>query len=93
MVLDLHFSPQTEAKLQERAKETGKAVESIVSEAVEEKLAAGSNPSNAVELTPQQKARVWSDWVAGMARWASQNLPAGQIVDDSRESIYSGRGE
>jgi hypothetical protein len=31
-------------------------------------------------------------FAAGMTAWTSAHLPAGHIVDDSRETIYDGRG-
>ena len=32
-------------------------------------------------------------FAASMTAWTSAHLPAGHVVDDSRESIYEGRGE
>lgn len=31
-------------------------------------------------------------FVSGMTRWTATRVPAGQFADDSRESIYEGRG-
>ena len=38
------------------------------------------------ELTPEQRAAAWRQWVAS-------HKPLPIIADDSRESIYEGRGE
>ena len=42
------------------------------------------------ELAAQQKA--WQEFLAA-GREHAKSLPAGHVVDDSRESIYDGRGE
>ena len=83
------MSPETESRLRQRAAALGKDVEDFVRETVEEKLATQpeSHPS------PTARAAAWDRWVAHMRQWAQQNLPTGHVVDDSRESIYQGRGE
>jgi hypothetical protein len=35
----------------------------------------------------------WNAFVSGMTQWSRAHLPAGYVADDSRESIYEGRGE
>jgi hypothetical protein len=47
----------------------------------------------AADLTPAQRAAAWQEMVAKWRDWARANLPPGHVVDDSRESIYEGRGE
>ena len=84
MTLTLSFPPEVEARLRERAASAGKDVESIVREAVEEKLAA----------TPTQpQRRTHEQWIAELRAWAASHKPVNHFVDDSRESIYAGRGE
>jgi hypothetical protein len=87
MTLQIVFDAATEAKLREQSEATGKPVEKIVREAVEEKI--GLLPA-AHHASPQQQADRWSCWVADMARL---NQGHTVLVDDSRESIYADRGE
>lgn len=85
MTLTLSLPPELETRLRERAAASGKDVESIVREAVEEKLAS-ANPSG-----PEGKTR--EQWSAELHAWAASHKPVTHFVDDSRQSIYAGRGE
>jgi hypothetical protein len=91
MTVKIQFSPEVEAKLRQRAQATGTDVEHVVREAVEEKFGGGEHV--AVSAPPQERAKRWHAWVEGMTHLATKNLPPGHFVDDSRESIYAGRGE
>jgi len=86
MTIHIDFSPELEAKLKERAQAAGKGVERFVREAVEEKLASGT-AQPAEQLTPQERLKLFREWVA------SHPVREGVHMDDSRESIYAGRGE
>ena len=83
MTIRLDLSPETEAKLREQARASGKDVEGFVREAVEQKLASAP----AASLTPEQRLQLFREWVA------SHPKRPGVHMDDSRESIYAGRGE
>ena len=86
MTLTLSFPPEVEARLRERAAAAGKDVESIVREAVDEKLAAVATPTG-----PEGKS--YEQWAAEFKAWIASHKPVSHFVDDSRESIYAGRGE
>ena len=45
------------------------------------------------DMTPAQRAAAFGEMMSKWREWASANLPPGHVVDDSRESIYEGRGE
>ena len=85
MMLDIRFSNETEAKLRARAQETGRDIEQVVRDAVEEKLS--DRAPTAVALSPEARAAAWRAWAA------SHTAPPNVTLDDSRESIYAGRGE
>jgi plasmid stability protein len=85
MTLTLSFPPDTEAKLRERAAASGKDVETIVREAVDEKLA-GDAPVGPAGKSGEQLA-------AERLAWVESHPPVTHFVDDSRDSIYAGRGE
>jgi len=82
MTLNISFSADAEAKLRQRAAQAGKDLPTFVRDAVEEKLASMSP----VNLTAEA-------WSAALHAWASSHAPVNHVVDDSRESIYAGRGE
>jgi hypothetical protein len=83
MVLNISFSPTTEAKLREQAQISGKPVEHIIREAIETWFE--SRPPSV--LTPDERLRIWNEWVASHPR------REGVSLDDSRDSIYAGRDE
>jgi hypothetical protein len=85
MTLTLSFAPDVEAKLRERAAAAGKDVATLVREAVEEKLASGDGAA--------LPARSAAQWEAEFDAWVRGHQPVGHSIDDSREGIYSGRGE
>lgn len=87
MTLHIPLSPETESKLRERAEAAGKDLATFVREVVEG-MAGEPNgtPHGNGTLPPDQ----WStEWRA----WASEHRTRDHAIDDSRESIYTGRGE
>ena len=84
MNLTLHLSPELEAKLREQAKAEGKAPEQVAMKALEMQLESG--PLAAATMSAEQ-------WVADIRSWATSHRSLPREVDDSRESIYAGRGE
>ncbi len=84
MVLELPLSSEIESRLRERATALGQGVEAFIAQAVTEKLAEA-------EFSARTANR--RDW-AEMLRACIELHPAATgFVDDSRESIYAGRGE
>lgn len=84
MTLTLSFPPDVEAKLRERAAAAGTDVAAVVQEAVNHALQAGN--TNMPSKSSEERIREFDQWVAS-------HKPVAHFVDDSRESIYSGRGE
>jgi len=85
MNLTIELKPETEAKLKEQAAQRGKDPQAFALEALEEKLSAEmSGPA----MLPPAAWHAKFDALLG-------SLPRSEatFVDDSRESIYSGRGE
>ena len=86
MTFDLQLSSETEAKIRERAAAAGQDVAAFVLQAVAEKLAeAESQPAN-----QSQSDKDWSEWLRAIIEL---HPVVTHFVDDSRESIYAGRGE
>lgn len=89
LAMKLRLSKQASEKLAQRAAETGRDVATVASDLIEQAVAT----PNPAASTPSQRVAAWDQWVAHMREWGEENLPAGHFVDDSRESIYDGRGE
>jgi hypothetical protein len=85
MVLELPLAPDVEAALREQAAKLGIGVEAFVMEALAERLAIDAT-------TPKLQARR-AAWKDRLHACIALHPAAPQDVDDSRESIYSGRGE
>jgi predicted transcriptional regulator len=85
MTLSLSLSPELEAKLRQRAAAEGKDPETLVREAVEQKLG--------TEQPAPAHTKGFEEWRAEFDAWVASHKPVGHEVDDSRESIYRGRGE
>ena len=86
MTLDLQLSSETEAKIRASAAAAGQDVAAFVLQAVAEKLAdAESQPAN-----PTQSDDEWSERLRAII---DLHPVATHFVDDSRDSIYAGRGE
>lgn len=87
MNLRINIPPELEQVLQRRAAQAGLRVEDFVLEALSERLGtAPSSVSRDASLTVDQFA-IWID------AWVKRFPVLEHPIDDSRESIYSGRGE
>jgi hypothetical protein len=84
----LEIRPDTEQKLREKAARSGQTIEALLLQAAE-RLAVEELPPlslTAADLTPEQRSAAWR-------ALAAESKPVPTPVDDSRESIYEGRGE
>ena len=86
MNLNLRLSAPLEAALKNHAAAAGQDVETFVLKAVEEKLA----DQNGLQNHPQGSE---GDFAAWLEAWINRHPTVSHSVDDSRESIYAGRGE
>lgn len=90
MTLHISISAAAEAALRERAAKSGQSVELIAARIVEH--AVESNGSGATEVgvlsKPEAERRLES-----IRQWAELARAYGHSVDDTRDSIYAGRGE
>jgi hypothetical protein len=84
MHLTIHLTPETEAKLNEQARLLGQSPEAVVLTAVQEKLASVDDAANISNEKRMAEFRAWL---------ASHPSSTSRQVDDSRESIYEGRGQ
>ena len=86
MTLELQFSPDLEIQLRAQAAAAGQDVSAFVLQAVAEKLI-DSAPSNSSAV--QKK----DNWREQLDAFINLHPVVMHFVDDSRESIYAGRGE
>ncbi len=87
MTLNIPLSSEAAAKLRERAAAIGKDVETFVREVIEEKIA---GPPFTTTRAPTRDAQ---EWCTKLDEWIASFPDVPHPVDDSRESIYAGRGE
>ena len=85
MTLNISLSPESEAKLRERAAAAGKDVIAFVRETIEEKLAAGRDNGSASGSSSQGTEQ----WFARFNEWIASHPPREFLADDSRDAIYS----
>ncbi len=88
-MLNIPLSPEKEARLRERAAAAGKDVTEYVLEVLEEDLAV-TVPAHPVDTHSPQKRRQWEN---DLDAWAAGHPRLDTLADDSRESLYAGRGE
>jgi hypothetical protein len=91
LAVKIRLSKYAGERLAQRAAETGQDVSDVASDLIEKAVLASVIPNG--HVSPAQRAAAWQKWVASMRTWGATNLPQGHIVDDSRDSIYEGRGE
>jgi hypothetical protein len=83
MVINLPLRPDVAKSLQEQAARAGQTLEEYLT-AIALREAARAN--GGVSLSPEVRSAEWRAFVAG-------GRPTPTLADDSRESIYAGRGE
>jgi hypothetical protein len=87
----IEVSDEVYQRLVRRAASEHTTVENIVTPMLD--YLANENPSSSSSLpTLEERRRAFAEWMAVVAERAGR-YPDGFVVDDSRESIYAGRGE
>jgi hypothetical protein len=83
MTVTLNLSSETVRRLREKAAQSGLTLETYL-----EQLAELSTPpsGNMIEAPA-------AEWIAAWRSWAAHRPASLTLADDSRESIYAGRGE
>jgi hypothetical protein len=89
MNLTIQLAPEIEAKLRKRADRSGKTIEEFVVRLAEEAVAADPKVLDPRDKSPEAIER----WITEFRAWAASHKATGVIADDSRDSIYEGRGE
>jgi hypothetical protein len=82
MPITISLPPETEQKLREKAARTGQTLEAYLEQLAADSAAAGSAAGLSHEA-----------WDAQFRAWIASHQPLDTPADDSRDSIYDGRGE
>jgi hypothetical protein len=88
-MLNIPLSAEDEARLRQRAAAAGKDIVEYIVQVVEEDLAITEAAPSAPLASPL-KADSWMD---EFHAWVASHPRLDYVADDSRESIYAGRGE
>jgi hypothetical protein len=82
----VELSAETEQKLRDQAAQNGQTIEAFLRQLAEQAATVKlvGPPSN--RMTPEQ-------WSAEFRAWVASHKPTPGRLDDSRETIYEGRGE
>lgn len=90
MTITIDLPPETEARLRKLAEAKGAKLEdylgTLAQRWADENGVANGQHSFVAEKTPEERVAEWLAWVA-----SHKDVVA--VADDSRESIYEGRGE
>jgi hypothetical protein len=88
MTVTINLPPEAEAKLRDQAAQQGAELEEYLSE-LAQRWANGASPDEPATTSlksPEQRA-------AEFLAWADSHAHITAVADDSRASIYEGRGE
>jgi hypothetical protein len=88
MTLNVSISAEAEAKLAAQATAVGRDPASLASDILERAVLSAPSESHRAAAT----LAAWDKFAVLMQEY-TKSLPQGHVVDDSRETIYAGRGE
>jgi hypothetical protein len=91
MTVTLDLPSELVQRLNEQAARHGKTLEMYLKDVAKQAAEASNSTFDdrrnlQTELTPEQ-------WATELRAWATSHKPVNHFVDDSRDSIYAGRGE
>ncbi len=86
MSITIHLAPEIERRLREKAAADGQSLEEYLRRLAEESARGGRSSASPRPLPAEE-------WIAELRAWAARHAHWPADVDDSRESIYGGRGE
>ena len=88
----LHIKDDTYQRLAQQAAAQNTTVDAYVAPVLEKLAEVPPAQAEGLEPTPDERQKAFDRWMARVQERADR-YPPGFIVDDSRESIYEGRGE
>jgi hypothetical protein len=88
----IQLAPEIERELRTAASRSGKSVEAYLEE-MAVRLARNSTARNAAGKATAAPQKPDEQWIAEWRAWVKSHPARSELADDSRESIYEGRGE
>ncbi len=82
--MQLNLPPSTESLLRQHAIAAGKDLESFAIQFLQQQL------ESEYQTIPAEQNH--GEWVAALTAWSNSHPRTTRLVDDSRDSIYEGRG-
>jgi hypothetical protein len=92
--MELHLealTPEARAAVEKLVRESGKPLAEVLSEFVVRGAEQSARAENGAARSRDEQENAWEKFLAA-GRMHAKTLPERHVVDDSRESIYSGRG-
>ena len=88
MTIHIQLPTEVEIRLKAKAAQRRQTLEEYLQEVASREAQTGNGSSGLTqaELTPEDRATLWRAWAT-----SHRSLPT--VADDSRETIYAGRGE
>lgn len=86
MNVSINFPAEVEQALRRRAAATGQDMETFVAKVLTDEVADDLKPRRKSKISPEEFARRTDAWI-------KLHPVLDHAIDDSRESIYAGRGE
>lgn len=94
MSLTIELPAEAQRRLQENARARGLTAKSYVEDLVRKDIETkGKNGRPQLDEDEKSKELSTEQWIAAFEAWTSSHQPLPHLADDSRESIYAGRGE
>jgi hypothetical protein len=93
MAVILNLPPAVEQQLKERAARNGQTLEEYLQHLALREAGGLNPPLSRPAITYPEEFSSPADWVKALREWAESHPRVEHFVDDSRESIYAGRGE
>lgn len=90
--ISIQLDSNVEKKLREKARARGQSLETYLQQLAEES-AKDANGATAPIAPPDSAAESSEAWISMLRAWAASHATLPTVADDSRESIYAGRGE
>lgn len=90
--ISFQLDSSIEKKLREKARLRGQTLEAYLQQLAEED-SRDANGAAAPVVPPVSAAQSDESWCSAWRAWAASHATLPTVADDSRESIYAGRGE
>ncbi len=92
MIISVQIPESIENRLKEEAAKRGHSLKGYIECLIVREALHPTMPAEPIVSTPSTFA-TYEEWSKAFREWVDSHAPVEHFVDDSRESIYAGRGE